>query len=95
MDVISFFVVPLLNMSAVVVRGEWRLHTFWDWAGSSWRALPKPTHKDKATGCACMTLKTGQHAPVPNGPWQRYGSHSDSQCVTHLHVFKCIARALY
>lgn len=74
-----------------VVRGEWK-HTFWDWAGSSWQELTKPTQGQSSWLC-WYGSETGQHTPEPNSPWQHYGSHNGSPSVIYLHVFKFIARA--
>lgn len=74
-----------------VLRGAWK-HTFWDWAGSSWRELTKPTQGQSSWLCWYGSW-TGQHTPVPNSPWQHYGSHNGGPSVIYLHVFKFIARA--
>ena len=75
----------------LVLRGEWK-HTFWDWAGSSWQELTKPTQGQSSWLCWYGSW-TGQHTPVPNSPWQHYGSHNGGPSVIYLHVFKFIARA--
>ncbi len=75
----------------LVVRGEWK-HTFWDWAGSSWQELTKPTQGQSSWLC-WYGSQTGQHTPVPNSPWQHYGSHNGSPSVIYLHVFKFIVCA--